>query len=184
MRLRLAARLIAPPFSIRGTHRILGRRFVSHFSILCGKGGIGSSAQCRTFKLAIQAPNNGHSLSAIFPVSPSPIGDFGKEQLGKDFRKAKPAGVRHRDRGGQVSASRSFARNGRALSASMHLTDRHRHRAIGACRGWERSVRPLPRTSPPRKIGDQARRGQRTLSPDCSRSALRLARGCRANRPR
>ena len=53
-----------------------------------------ASAQTRTFSLAIRAPNNGHSLSAIFPVSPSLIGYFGKEELGTDFGKAKPAGVR------------------------------------------------------------------------------------------
>lgn len=45
-------------------------------------------AQTRTFRLAIRAPNNGHSLSAIFPVSPSSIGHFGKKELGTDFGKA------------------------------------------------------------------------------------------------
>jgi len=58
-------------------------------------------AQTRTFRLAIRAPSNGHSLSAIFPVSPSPIGHFGKEQSGTDFGQAKPLGVRQRDRGGR-----------------------------------------------------------------------------------
>ena len=67
-----------------------------------------TNAHIRTFRLAIRAPNSGHSLSAIFPVSPSPIGHFGKEQLGTDFGKAKPAGVRQRDRGGEVPARRSF----------------------------------------------------------------------------
>lgn len=38
----------------------------------------GSSAHTRTFRLAIGAPHNDHSLSAIFPVSPSPIGHLGK----------------------------------------------------------------------------------------------------------
>lgn len=60
-----------------------------------------ASAQTRTFRLAIRAPSNGHSLSAIFPVSPSPIGHFGKEQSGTDFGQAKPLGVRQRDRGGR-----------------------------------------------------------------------------------
>jgi hypothetical protein len=58
-------------------------------------------AQTRTFRLAIRAPSNGHSLSAIFPVSPSPIGHFGKEQSGTDFGQAKPLGVRQRDQGGR-----------------------------------------------------------------------------------
>jgi len=58
---------------------------------------------------AILATDNGHSLIAIFPVSPSPIGHFGKEQLGTDFGKAKPAGVRQRDQGGVIPARRSFA---------------------------------------------------------------------------
>jgi hypothetical protein len=51
-------------------------------------GGQGVFAQTRTFRLAIRAPNNGHSLSAIFPVSPSPIVHFGKNELGTDFGKA------------------------------------------------------------------------------------------------
>ena len=72
--------------------------------------GQGAFAQSRTFRLAIRVPDNGHSLSAIFPISPSPIGHFEKEQLGTDFGKAKPAGVRQRDQGGEVPASRSFPR--------------------------------------------------------------------------
>ncbi len=61
----------------------------------------------RTFNLAIRAPDNGHSLSATFPVSPSPIGYFRKEQSGTDFGKAEPAGVRQRDRGDKIPAGRS-----------------------------------------------------------------------------
>lgn len=64
-------------------------------------------AQRQTFRVAIRVPNNGHSLSVIFPVSPSPIRHFGKEQLGTDFGKAKPACVRERDRGGEFPARRS-----------------------------------------------------------------------------
>jgi hypothetical protein len=40
--------------------------------------GQGAFAQTQTFRLVIRAPNNGHSLSSIIPVSPSPIGYFGK----------------------------------------------------------------------------------------------------------
>ena len=71
------------------------------------KSGVSANAHTRTFRLAIRATNNGHSLSAIFPVSPSPIGHFGKEQLGTDFGKAKLAGVGQRDRGGEIPAGRS-----------------------------------------------------------------------------
>jgi hypothetical protein len=67
-------------------------------------------AHTQTFRLAIRAPDDGHSLSTIFLVSPSPIGHFGKEQLGTGFGKAKPAGIRQRDRGGEIPAGRSFAR--------------------------------------------------------------------------
>ena len=38
--------------------------------------------------------------------SPSPIGPFGKAQLGTDFGKAKPAGVRRRGRGSEIPARR------------------------------------------------------------------------------
>ena len=48
------------------------------------------SAQMRTFRLTIRTPNNGHTFSAIFPVSPSTGGHFGKEQLGTAFGKAAP----------------------------------------------------------------------------------------------
>ena len=61
----------------------------------------GSSAHNRRMGMAIRGPETGHSLSAIFPVSPSPIGHFGKEQSGTDFGQAKPLGVRQRDRGGR-----------------------------------------------------------------------------------
>jgi len=36
-------------------------------------------AHIQTFKLGIRVPDNGHSLSAIFPVYPSPTGHFGRE---------------------------------------------------------------------------------------------------------
>jgi len=62
------------------------------------------TAHTRTFTLTIRASNNGHSFSAIFPVSPSPIGHFGKKQSGTDFGKAKPAGIRQRDRSGEIPA--------------------------------------------------------------------------------
>lgn len=50
--------------------------------------GRGAFAYTRSFRLAIRAPDNGHSLSAICPVSPSSTGHFGKEQSGTDFGKA------------------------------------------------------------------------------------------------
>jgi hypothetical protein len=85
--------------------------------------GHSASAQTRTFRLAIRAPNNnGHSFSAIFPVSPSPIGYFGKEKLGTDFGKAKLAGVRQRDRGGETPRS-TFA-FGKAGSTAIAKTGR------------------------------------------------------------
>eukprot|EP01037_Dinobryon_pediforme_P029478 gene29478-33128_t len=37
--------------------------------------------------LAIRVPDNGHSLSTIVPVFPSPCGHLGKEQSGTDFGK-------------------------------------------------------------------------------------------------
>ena len=49
--------------------------------------GQGVIAQTRTLRLAIRAPDNGHSFSAIFPVSPFPKTHFGKEQSGTDFGK-------------------------------------------------------------------------------------------------
>jgi len=66
-----------------------------------------ANAHKRTLGLAIRAPNNGLSLSGIFPVPPSPIGHFGNELFGTDFGKAKAAGVRQRDRGSEVPARRS-----------------------------------------------------------------------------
>jgi hypothetical protein len=81
------------------------------------------SAQTRTFRLAIRAPNNnGHQFTAIFPVSPSPIGYLGKEKLGTDFGKAKPAGVRQRNRGGETPRS-TFA-FGKAGSTAIAKTGR------------------------------------------------------------
>jgi hypothetical protein len=41
-----------------------------------------------------------------FPVK---ISDFGNLKSGTDFGKAKPTGVRQRDRGGEVPARRSFS---------------------------------------------------------------------------
>jgi len=49
--------------------------------------GQGVFAHNRTFRIAIRVADNARSLSALFPVSPSPIGHFGKEQLGTDFGK-------------------------------------------------------------------------------------------------
>lgn len=48
--------------------------------------GRSTYAHISTFRLAIQAPDNGHSLSAIFPVSPCSIGHFGKVQSGSCFQ--------------------------------------------------------------------------------------------------
>jgi hypothetical protein len=61
-------------------------------------------AHTRTFRLAIRAPSNGHSLSEIFPFLRLRLAI-----LGTDFGKAKAAGVRQRDRGGELPSSRSFA---------------------------------------------------------------------------
>jgi hypothetical protein len=49
-----------------------------------------------TLGIAIRAPETGRSLSAIFPVSSSPTGHFGKEQSGTDFGKASAPGDRCR----------------------------------------------------------------------------------------
>lgn len=43
------------------------------------------NAHISTFKLAIQAPDNGDSVSAIFAVSPSPTGHLRRCQSGKDL---------------------------------------------------------------------------------------------------
>lgn len=80
---------------------------------------LANSADTRTFRVAIRAPNNGHSLSAIFPVSPSPIADFGKEHLGTNFGKATPAGVRQRDRGSDVPAKRSYSRRAQSVKEAL-----------------------------------------------------------------
>ena len=63
--------------------------------------------------------NSGHSLSAIFPVSSSPIAHFGKEHLGTNFGKATPAGVRQRDRGSDVPAKRSYSRRAQSVKEAL-----------------------------------------------------------------
>ena len=55
-------------------------------------------AHIRKFRLAIRAPDNGHSLSAIFPVSPPRTAHFAKEQSGTDSEKAGDPDDRWRDR--------------------------------------------------------------------------------------
>ena len=52
----------------------------------------------RTFRLTIGASDNGHSLSAIFPVSPPRTAHFAKEQSGTDSEKAGDPDDRWRDR--------------------------------------------------------------------------------------
>jgi hypothetical protein len=59
-------------------------------------------AHSRTFRLAVQASDNGHSLSTTFPVSQSPTGHFGKEQSGTDFGKAGAPDGRWRGRRGAI----------------------------------------------------------------------------------
>jgi hypothetical protein len=71
----------------------------------------GSSAHNRTMGMAIRGPETGHSLSAIFPVSPFPTVHFGKEQSGTDFGKRGAPDGSSRDRPGDCPAMGSFPRN-------------------------------------------------------------------------
>lgn len=72
--------------------------------------GMTGYAQTRTFRLAIRAPDNGHSLSAIFPVFPSHTGHFGKEQSGTGFGNAGARDGSRHDRLGDCPAKGSFVR--------------------------------------------------------------------------
>ena len=58
--------------------------------------------------MAIRAPETGHSLVVIFPVSPSPTGHFGKEQSGTDFGKVDAPNAYQRDHRGDCPAIGSF----------------------------------------------------------------------------
>ncbi len=49
---------------------------------LAGRSWAGHVAHIRMFRPAIRDPDNGHSLSAIFPGSSSSTGYFEKEQSG------------------------------------------------------------------------------------------------------
>lgn len=80
-------------------------------------------AQSRTFGLAIWALNNGHSLNAIFLFSPSPMGHFGKAQLGPDLGNTKPFGVRQRHRGG--GSRQRFAFEKTALEGLSAVSNLH-----------------------------------------------------------
>jgi hypothetical protein len=66
--------------------------------------GHSAFAQLRTPGVAIRAPDNGHSLSAIFPVSPCPTPHFGKEQLETDFGNESAPNGSSRDRLGDFPA--------------------------------------------------------------------------------
>ena len=66
--------------------------------------GRSAVAQTRTFRLAIRAPVNGHSLSAILPVSLYATGHFEKEQSGTDFGKGRAPDGSRRTRPGDFSA--------------------------------------------------------------------------------
>jgi len=68
-----------------------------------------ANAHTQTFRLAIWAADNGHSLSAIFPVSPSPTGHFGNEKSGTDFGKGGGSDGSRRDRPGECAAKGWFA---------------------------------------------------------------------------
>ena len=70
----------------------------------------GSSAHTRTFGLTIQAPDNGHSLSAIVLIFPSPTGHFANEQSGTDFGRRGAADGSRRDRPDCCPAPRSQSR--------------------------------------------------------------------------
>jgi len=69
--------------------------------------------------MAIRGPETGHSLSAIFPVSPSPTVHCGKEQSGTDFGKRGALDGSGRDRPGDCPAMGSFSgtTQRRAISA-------------------------------------------------------------------
>lgn len=97
-----------------------------------------ATAHTRTFRLAVRARDNGHSLSPIFLVFPSPTDHFGKEQSGTDFGKRLlpvalrliggagiPLYVPNRETAGELSARSAplFGRRRGAVSVTEDAGD-------------------------------------------------------------
>ena len=102
-----------------------------------------SAPRCRavpptpgTFRLAIRAPNNGHSLSAIFPVSPAPIGHFGKEQWEQISGTRNPHASVNAIEAARFPPDVPIREEPKVLK--KHYEDHVRHAAGVGCSRWRR----------------------------------------------